>query len=254
MTGNNCLNFKILDIVRTKRRKTYFPQKNIGSYLLTIRLHGETVFLTDDGRITLNENDVFYVPLGSRYSQYDLSDAEFVCFHLEIMGEAPPKLIKVLPENPLKIRKMFVDAAQLWKNRPDGYAYECMSLLYGIFGATVAPVISQEQYSSNPLAKSVLYMNSHLFDAELSLTEVCRASGISRVYFNRLFMEQYGTTPVKYINHKRIEKAKLLLKSGGLSREEIAGLCGFKDVKYFYTVFKNVTGLKTGVYLKNMEL
>ena len=254
MTGNNCLNFEILDIVRTKRRKTYFPLKNIGTYLLSIRLSGDTVFLPEDGKFTLSENDVFYVPMGSRYSQYDLTDVEYVCFHLEIRSNAPAGMIRVSPEDKGKIRRMFTDAAAIWQKKKDGYAYECTALLYNIFAATIAPVISREQYSANPLARSIAYMNSHLFEPELSLSDVCRESGISRVYFNRLFMEHYGTTPVKYINHKRIEKARLLLKSGSFSREEIALLCGFKDVKYFYTVFKNVTGITTGEYCRRVSL
>ena len=36
------------------------------------------------------------------------------------------------------------------------------------------------------------------------------------------------------------------------TREEIAHLCGFDNVKHFYVVFKQVTGMTTGQYLKQL--
>lgn len=91
----------------------------------------------------------------------------------------------------------------------------------------------------------------HFCDTDLSLDYVCSVSNVSRAYFNRIFLKEYGTTPVKYIQKKRIEKAMILVGSGDYTREEIAALCGFKDIKYFYTVFKKVTGMTTKEYSLN---
>jgi len=253
LNNSDCLNFEILDIVRANRKKTYFPQKNIGSYLLSIRLEGETVFMCADKNFTLNRNDVFFVPIGSKYSQYDNTDVEFVCFHLEIHSGAPEKMIIVKPHNESEIRRLFIDAARVWKERKPGYGYECMAMLYSIFAGTIAPVIAGKEENENIIGKSIAFLNSHIYDCDLSLADVCDKSNVSRVYFNRVFLKQFKTTPVKYINHKRIEKAKLLLKSGSFAREEIAFLCGFKDIKYFYTVFKSLTGITTGEYCKTVK-
>ena len=80
------------------------------------------------------------------------------------------------------------------------------------------------------------------FDTDLSLNEVCRKSFVSRVYFNRVFKKAYEMTPVTYINSTRIKRAAELIKTDGYTNSEIAELCGFNDIKYFYTVFKKYTG------------
>ena len=58
-------------------------------------------------------------------------------------------------------------------------------------------------------------------------------------------------TPVEYINKIKISRAKNLLRSGFYTCNEIALLCGFKDIKYFYTFFKKQTGMTTKQYEKS---
>ena len=71
---------------------------------------------------------------------------------------------------------------------------------------------------------------------------------MGRTDFNTAFKNIYGATPRKYIYQERINKAKILLSAGNYTNEEIASLCGFTDVKYFYIVFKKVTGMSTKQY------
>ncbi len=51
-----------------------------------------------------------------------------------------------------------------------------------------------------------------------------------------------------YINASRIDKAKMLLDSGDYRNDEVALLCGFSETKYFYTVFKKITGMTPKEY------
>ena len=96
------------------------------------------------------------------------------------------------------------------------------------------------------------YLSTHVFEQDFSVETLCENANISRTYFNKIFKETYNTTPIKYINDIRINKAKLLLKSGNYSNEEIAFLCGFNDVKYFYVIFKKLTN-QTTLKCKNTE-
>ena len=57
----------------------------------------------------------------------------------------------------------------------------------------------------------------------------------------------------RYINENRISKAKHLLDTGSYTNEEIAALCGFADVKYFYVVFRKLTGQTTRQYVQWAE-
>lgn len=81
-------------------------------------------------------------------------------------------------------------------------------------------------------------IQQNLFE-DLSIEELAFLSGLSLSSFKRKFKELYGTSPNKYINCKRLEKAQILLKTSKLSISEIAYDCGFSDVGYFSKVFKN---------------
>lgn len=47
-----------------------------------------------------------------------------------------------------------------------------------------------------------------------------------------------GTTPLQYINQKKIEKAQLLLITEELAVKEIAFRLAFEDYSYFNRLFK----------------
>jgi AraC-like DNA-binding protein len=149
--------------------------------------------------------------------------------------------------------ELFVRAEQLWRQRPTNFEFMCMSILYEIVANIRICTKTQQQRSTTLLKPAMKYLNANLFDAELSLEEACRSAHISRTYFNKLFYQVHGQTPTVYINRQRIERAKQLLLSGSCYNEEIANLCGFKDVKYFYVIFKKLTGKTTKEYKRDFE-
>ncbi len=73
---------------------------------------------------------------------------------------------------------------------------------------------------------------------QLNLEELSRKCCMEPSYFCRIFKSQYGCSPVEYAIRCRIEAAKSLLISTGLSCKDIAELTGFKDPVYFSRVFK----------------
>lgn len=64
-------------------------------------------------------------------------------------------------------------------------------------------------------------------------------------YFRRLFEKETGYTPLQRLSLARIEHAKRLLhlrSRSGLSIQEIAWMCGFRDSLYFSRIFRRTTG------------
>ena len=72
----------------------------------------------------------------------------------------------------------------------------------------------------------------------LTVDMLAQSCGFSKKYFCRIFKERTGTTPVSYLNHLRIEKAAVLLKTTDWSMPKIAHMCGFDDASYFGRVFR----------------
>ena len=81
------------------------------------------------------------------------------------------------------------------------------------------------------------------YDRRLSIDELAELCNVSKYYFCRLFKEEMGMTAVEYITKHRISLAEALLREGKKSIEEIAYLCGFEDISYFYRCYKKVKGV-----------
>ena len=83
--------------------------------------------------------------------------------------------------------------------------------------------------------------------------EMAGVCGMSVRHFHRSFLKNYGVTPNKYLQLRRVEMAKEILADPNLSVEEAAERCGFCDVAFFRTVFSRETGLTPSGYRKRVS-
>ena len=82
----------------------------------------------------------------------------------------------------------------------------------------------------------------------ITVTEVAQAAGCSPSYLRELWREKLGTSPNRYINERKIERAREMLASRLFTVSETADACGFRNVYYFSRVFKEITGTTPGSY------
>lgn len=106
---------------------------------------------------------------------------------------------------------------------------------------------SKIEMEDNRIAKTVLYIRKHLNEA-IELEKLAEISCLSQDHFIRLFKKELGTTPLQYINQKKIEKAQLLLITEELAVKEIAFQLAFDDYSYFNRLFKKTTGVTPQEY------
>lgn len=106
---------------------------------------------------------------------------------------------------------------------------------------------SKIEMEDNRIAKTVLYIRKHLNEA-IELEKLAEISCLSKDHFIRLFKKELGTTPLQYINQKKIEKAKLLLITEELAVKEIAFQLAFDDYSYFNRLLKKTTGVTPQEY------
>ena len=106
---------------------------------------------------------------------------------------------------------------------------------------------SKIEMEDNRIAKTVLYIRKHLNEA-IELEKLAEISCLSKDHFIRLFKKELGTTPLQYINQKKIEKAQLLLISEELAVKEIAFQLAFEDYSYFNRLLKKITGVTPQEY------
>lgn len=97
------------------------------------------------------------------------------------------------------------------------------------------------------IMKALRYINAR-YTEPITLDEVAGAVFLSPTYFSKIFNEEMKCRFTTYLNRLRIEKSKMLLKSGDTSLVDIAGLVGYEDQSYFTKVFKSIAGVSPGRY------
>ena len=91
------------------------------------------------------------------------------------------------------------------------------------------------------------YIHKHLTE-KLGVNSLSRKAYMSRNEFFKWFRQQFGITPLDYINRERIKLAKQLLSTQNTTITETAYQCGFTDVNYFVRLFKKSEGITPGTF------
>lgn len=96
------------------------------------------------------------------------------------------------------------------------------------------------------------YIHENLTN-KILMNDLCRKAYLSRNAFFAWFKEQFGITPLDYINNERIKLAKQLLADNKYNISQVSAHCGFSDVNYFVRLFKKVEGITPGAYKECMS-
>lgn len=113
-------------------------------------------------------------------------------------------------------------------------------------------IVAMQSKSENPIIKKVCdYINNNL-SAEISLDQAAEYANVSSFYLSKLFKEEKGTNFINFLNDKRLEKARDLLKNSELSIKEITAETGYNDQNYFSRIFRAKYGATPTEYRKNL--
>lgn len=100
---------------------------------------------------------------------------------------------------------------------------------------------SQEASQEATVAAAVRYLDAH-FAEPLRVEQVAASVFLSPDRFTEVFARTMGRTPRDYIRHLRVERARLLLATTGLSVSKVGQAAGFGEAAYFTRVFRAATG------------
>ncbi|MHA6480417.1 AraC family transcriptional regulator [Paenibacillus sp. strain BS8-2] len=96
---------------------------------------------------------------------------------------------------------------------------------------------------------AIAYMNEH-YAKDLKLEQLAGLAGLSVNHFIRTFKRRTSMTPLQYVEHRRMDKAKRLIIDSSKIKE-IARAVGYKDEHYFSRAFKKAEGVAPTLYIKN---
>lgn len=85
------------------------------------------------------------------------------------------------------------------------------------------------------------FIERHLAE-RFTLADMADAACMSRFHFSRMFRLTFGVSPMEYVLHRRIERAKPMLLDRRRSIADVAAALGFCDQSHFTRSFRRVTG------------
>lgn len=215
------------------------------------------------------------IPAGRGHEYYPLSSEPWHVGFLGIGGSLAEDLLAVnglLPPSPLRPESFEVcwtlfgdiwhQAAALQEGTLQAEAVESMSvtlyrLLLLLRRQKPAAVESDgscalETLQGGPLQKAVNFLNRH-YAGPVLISNIAAAAGYSVQHFQRLFVQEYGITPHKYLQNLRLKRALQLMKENpSMPVQEIALSIGM-ETNYFIRMFRGAYGCTPGAMRRRLH-
>lgn len=118
---------------------------------------------------------------------------------------------------------------------------ESRGIVYQLLSHFMKYAQAKSKNRDERLVKVLSYIHNHI-NKNLNIDELAEQTCLSKDHFIRLFKHEIKTTPLQYINQKKIEKAQLTLVTSDTSVKDIALNLGFEDYSYFNRLFKKLVG------------
>jgi transcriptional regulator GlxA family with amidase domain len=111
------------------------------------------------------------------------------------------------------------------------------------FSATLMAQIS----AKSPFNDLLAWLPDHI-QRNLSVKSLAQRAAMSPRNFARLFRQEVGRTPARYIEDLRLEAARRQIESAAMSLEEVAASCGFTSSETLRRAFERRLGVTPRQY------
>jgi len=246
-TDSNQIHEKYNEAITAVEMRFYKPEQTVFFYQRSEGSFVPAVFSTDR----------FWEPEGEDVFKAELSDyLHRVGFHQLLPRDLRAQLLQavgkviyqVLHEHQFSDaleRKWSSDAALVSAVTYAENAQKLESQLADVFGQFRGECAAELE--EDGMSHILDYIEQNL-DRKIQLAHLAEMGYMSVPTFSKKFKERTGLTLVQYLNERRIERAKILLRNPNYSLEYIAGATGFSNANYLIRVFKKVTGKTVSEY------
>lgn len=166
--------------------------------------------------------------------------------------------IKLVEEGILAAARPAPESPEPERNEPLEFLLSVSDTLSDFLDSITVRFLSllskQETYYSNSAVDSAIrYMETH-YRKDLNLAYLSNLISMNTNYFSTLFKKKTGMSFVQYLQMIRIRRAQELLRDPALKIYEVAADSGFQDEKYFFKIFKKITGLTPNEFKNSPEV
>ena len=109
-------------------------------------------------------------------------------------------------------------------------------------------VVSRRESDAASLAESVRIYLQENYEKQVDFSALADSLAVSAPYLSRIFHEQTGNSPSRYLTDLRMRQARKYLMDTNLTVREIAARVGYPDPFHFSRSFKNAVGISPAQY------
>ena len=144
------------------------------------------------------------------------------------------------------------------KKKEEGYQQVCQCLLEILIinikrRAKIQMRVAPAEDKNKLCAMIENYIDAH-FKEDISLDTLADLTFVNKYHIVHAFKEYKGIAPISYLQQKRIDEAKQLLRNTDLQISEIADVVGFSSLQYFTQAFKKKLNVSPGRYRRESRM
>lgn len=217
-------------------------------WAIVIKYEGETLYYSNGKTYISNINNMVILPKGSSYEWKCTESGHYSIIEFE-SNTIYDEILYFPIKNSEKILKIFTELEYKRAIKKPMYELESMRDTYSIIMKLTQ--FSQKKYLPSDkyqkISSAVDYIAKN-YNKCIKNDELAVLTGLSTVYFRKLFTEIFGISPIAYLHELRIKKAKEMLKSDYSSITDIALSLGYTNIYDFSRDFKKHTGVSPSKY------
>lgn len=231
-----------------------FPFHEHGCWEIILNLYGSGTAIIDGTEYPFSEGTIFCIPphtLHRKIAEDGFTDACIFIKDFEPINGC--KIAQFEDDRNHTFRNLLQLAFDIQlKNEPNS-----MAIINSLGDAMYQLLVGWSSHQQKRNAQVENFQNmllKNISNCNFDISAEMKKAGYSSSYFRKMFKEYVGCSPVKYLNHIRIEYSKKLLQQYHDIRsiKEIALSSGFKDPYYFSRVFKQHVGVSPQQYINNL--
>ena len=230
--------------------KTKLKRNDRERWAVVIKYEGETVYTSGGKRFLSDLHHVVVLPKGCVYEWECTEAGHFSIIEFEsplVYGEP----ISIPVRHGERIRRLFRDLEYKRNLQRPMLFPESIRDVYGILLA--ASVEESVGYTASDRQRRLLPALEYIsrrYAEPITNDRLAALTGMSTVYFRKLFTAVMGVSPISYVKQLRIEKAKEMLESDFGTLTDVAQSLGYGSLYDFSRDFKKHVGVAPSVYAK----
>jgi len=215
-----------------------------------LQQHGTTHWVAGGESYALRPGHLFAVPpqvthpLAGRSGNHHFY---FAAVDLDIVAERHPGLERPQAVVHREAGDVAYAFAQLVRELTTRYEYAETGLTLAVdhlvlaVSRSLAPTAGP-QLAMHPAVRTVKRLLDQEFHERWTLKELADRAGLAPAYLAELFTGELGQPPHRYLNERRIDRARQLLESSDVTITALALSLGFSSSQHFARVFRQLTG------------